>query len=127
MAVFLLRKQFVNPPQNRRMVVFLLGKQFVGSPASVDEWRFSLRKQFVRLQTKSLAPQKIMRPYDILSKTSSQKGKMVKFLYYRQMVSYLQVLVRSLMRKRTLEVSLLPSNGILPPSAGKKFDEETTL
>src|SRR3954469_7104959 len=41
------------------------------------------------------------------------------------MVSYLQVLVRSLMRKQTLEVSLLPSNGILPPSAGKKFDEET--
>src|SRR3954470_15511050 len=41
------------------------------------------------------------------------------------MVSYLQVLVRSLMRKQTFEVSLLPSNGILPPSAGKKFDEET--
>src|SRR3954464_2606901 len=43
------------------------------------------------------------------------------------MVSYLQVLVKSLMRKQTLEVSLLPSNGILPPSAGKKFDEETNL
>src|SRR3954471_12888217 len=51
----------------------------------------------------------------------------LKFLYYRQMVSYFQVLVRSLMRKQTFEVSLLPSNGILPPSAGKKFDEETNL
>src|SRR3954470_8650625 len=49
----------------------------------------------------------------------------LKFLYYHQMVSYLQVLVRSLMRKQPFEVSLLPSNGILPPSAGKKFDEET--
>src|SRR3954471_22630339 len=43
------------------------------------------------------------------------------------MVSHLQVLMRSLMRKQTFEVSLLPSNGILPPSAGKKFDEETNL
>src|SRR3954463_10743634 len=43
------------------------------------------------------------------------------------MVSYLQVLVRSLMRKQPFEVSLLPSNGILPPSAGEKFDEETNI
>src|SRR3954471_16556724 len=43
------------------------------------------------------------------------------------MASYLQALIRSLTRKQTFEVSLLPSNGILPPSAGKKFDEETNL
>src|SRR4051812_49206190 len=68
------------------------------------------------------------------------------------MVSNLQWLERSLIRKQNLEifllssimikpqragnkfyeetpfeVSLLPSNGILPPSAGKKFDEETTF
>src|SRR3954467_15640758 len=52
---------------------------------------------------------------------------MVKFLYYHQMASHLQVLVRSLMRKQTFEVSLLPSNGILSPSIDKKFDEETNL
>src|SRR3954465_7216324 len=46
---------------------------------------------------------------------------------YRQMVSYLQVLVRSLMRKQTFEVSLLPSNGISSPSADEKFDGETNL
>src|SRR3954470_22830915 len=51
----------------------------------------------------------------------------LKFLYYRQMVSYLQVLVRSLMRKQTFEVSLLPSNGVSSPSADEKFDEETNL
>src|SRR3954468_13489539 len=43
--------------------------------ASVDEWQFSPRKQFVRLQTKSLAPQKSAGPYDNLSKTSGQKGR----------------------------------------------------
>src|SRR3954469_14800859 len=43
------------------------------------------------------------------------------------MVSYLQVLVRSLMRKQTFEVSLLPSNGISSPSADEKFDEEKNL
>src|SRR3954465_6464679 len=58
---------------------------------------------------------------------SLMRKQPLKFLYYSQMVSYLQVLVRSLMRKQTFEVSLLPSNGILPPSAGKKFDEETTF
>src|SRR3954466_1486449 len=52
---------------------------------------------------------------------------MVKFLYYRQMASHLQVLMRSLMRKQTFEVSLLPSNGISSPSADEKFDEETNL
>src|SRR3954471_20023920 len=56
-----------------------------------------------------------------------EETNLVKFLYYHQMVSHLQVLMRSLMRKQTFEVSLLPSNGILPPSAGKKFDEETNL
>src|SRR3954464_1917330 len=43
------------------------------------------------------------------------------------MGSYLQVLVRSLMRKQTFEVSLLPSNGVSSPSADEKFDEETNL
>src|SRR3954469_12448758 len=43
------------------------------------------------------------------------------------MASHLQVLMRSLMRKQTFEVSLLPSNGILSPSIDKKFDEETNL
>src|SRR3954466_7232865 len=52
---------------------------------------------------------------------------MVKFLYSRQMASYLQALIRSLTRKQTFEVSLLPSNGILSPSIDKKFDEETNL
>src|SRR3954466_14047028 len=52
---------------------------------------------------------------------------MVKFLYYRQMASYLQAMVRSLTRKQTFEVSLLPSNGISSPSADEKFDEETNL
>src|SRR3954464_8658900 len=52
---------------------------------------------------------------------------MVKFLYYRQMASYLQALVRSLTRKQNFEVSLLSSNGILSPSIDKKFDEETNL
>src|SRR3954470_1339763 len=52
---------------------------------------------------------------------------MVKFLHYHQMASHLQVLMRSLMRKQTFEVSLLPSNGILSQNIGKKFDEETNL
>src|SRR4051812_22458508 len=43
------------------------------------------------------------------------------------MVSYLQVLMRSLMRKQTFEVSLLPSNGISSSSADEKFDEGTNL
>src|SRR3954468_14793962 len=43
------------------------------------------------------------------------------------MASYLQALIRSLTRKQTFEVSLLPSNGILSPSADEKFDEETNL
>src|SRR3954470_6001658 len=43
------------------------------------------------------------------------------------MASHLQVLMRSLMRKQTIEVSLLPSNGVLSPSADEKFDEETDL
>src|SRR3954463_1850896 len=43
------------------------------------------------------------------------------------MVSYLQVLVRSLMRKQPLKFLYLPSNGILPPGAGEKFDEETNF
>src|SRR3954467_1611030 len=43
------------------------------------------------------------------------------------MASYLQALVRSLTRKQTFEVSLLPSNGVSPPSADEKFDEETDL
>src|SRR4051812_43014760 len=43
------------------------------------------------------------------------------------MVFYLQVLVRSLMRKQTFEVSLLPLEGISSPSADEKFDEETNL
>src|SRR3954466_2797987 len=52
---------------------------------------------------------------------------MVKFLYNRQMASYLQALVRSLTRKQTFEVSLQPSNGVSPPSADEKFDEEADL
>src|SRR3954462_12627177 len=52
---------------------------------------------------------------------------MLKFLYSRQMASYLQAMVRSLTRKQTFEVSLLPSIGILSPSIDKKFDEETNL
>src|SRR3954467_1914159 len=43
------------------------------------------------------------------------------------MASHLQVLMRSLTRKQTFEVSLLPSNGVLSPSIDKKFDEETNL
>src|SRR4051812_35268917 len=43
------------------------------------------------------------------------------------MASYLQALVRSLTRKQTFEVSLLPSNGVSSPSADEKFDEETNL
>src|SRR3954465_7641579 len=43
------------------------------------------------------------------------------------MASHLQMLVRSLMRKQTFEVSLLPSNGVSSPSADEKFDEETNL
>src|SRR3954468_24383222 len=58
---------------------------------------------------------------------SLMRKQPLKFLYYHQMVSYLQVLVRSLMRKQTFEVSLLPSNGISSPSADEKFDEETDL
>src|SRR3954462_2837587 len=52
---------------------------------------------------------------------------MVQFLYSHQMASYLQAMVRSLMRKQTFEVSLLPSNGISSPSADEKFDEETNF
>src|SRR3954468_17579607 len=58
---------------------------------------------------------------------SLMRKQPLKFLYSHQMVSYLQVLVRSLMRKQTFEVSLLPSNGISSPSADEKFDEETNL
>src|SRR3954468_20968753 len=43
------------------------------------------------------------------------------------MASYLQALIRSLTRKQTFEVSLLPSNGISSPSADEKFDEETNF
>src|SRR3954468_23410224 len=124
MVVFI-QKIVHDPQRSQQMVVFPQGKTvFLLNNQEDNKCWFSPRKQFVRLQTKSLAPQKSAGPYDNLSKS---KGKMVKFLYYRQMVSYLQVLVRSLMRKQTFEVSLLPSNGILPPSAGKKFDEETNL
>src|SRR4051812_17134975 len=52
---------------------------------------------------------------------------MVKFLYYHQIASHLQVLMRSLMRKQTFEAYLLPSNGVSSPSADEKFDEETDL
>src|SRR3954466_5597636 len=55
------------------------------------------------------------------------KGKMVKFLYYHQMASHLQVLMRNLMRKQTFEVSILPLNGVSSPSDDEKFDEETNL
>src|SRR4051812_873078 len=34
---------------------------------------------------------------------------------------------RRQVKKEDVEVSLLPSNGILPPSDDKKFDEETNL
>src|SRR4051812_30170371 len=43
------------------------------------------------------------------------------------MASYLRAMVRSLTRKQTFEVSLLPSNGISSPSADEKFDDETNL
>src|SRR3954464_12995151 len=43
------------------------------------------------------------------------------------MASYLQALMRSLTRKQTFEVSLLPLNGVSSPSADEKFDEETNF
>src|SRR3954470_13019924 len=124
MVVFV-QKTVHDPQRSQQMVVVPQGKTVCLLNNQEDNkcW-FSPRKQYVRLQTKSLAPQKSAGPCDNLSK---MQGKMLKFLYYHQMVSHLQVLMRSLMRKQTLEVSLLPSNGILPPSAGKKFDEETNL
>src|SRR3954469_18515552 len=52
---------------------------------------------------KVISPSKERGPIRQSFKDAKSKGKMVKFLYYRQMVSYLQVLVRSLMRKQTLK------------------------
>src|SRR3954462_2953350 len=100
MVVFI-QKIVHDPQRSQQMVVVPQGKTVCLLNIQEDNkcW-FSPRKQFVRLQTKSLAPQKSACPHDKSFKDAKSKGKMVKFLY-------------------------LPSNGILPPSAGKKFEEET--
>src|SRR3954467_2572819 len=109
------------------MAVFLLGKQFVDSPGISRRMAVFTPKTVCPPSNKVISPSKDHEAIWYSFKDVKSKGKMVKFLYSRQMASYLQAMVRSLMRKQTLDVSLQPSNGILPPSAGKKFDEETNF
>src|SRR3954466_6825089 len=114
-------------PQSRRMAVFPLGKQFVDSPGTSRRMAVFTLKTVRPPSNKVISPSKERGPICQSFKDVKSKGKMVKFLYSRQMASYLQAMVRSLTRKQTFKVSLLPSNGISSPSADKKFDEETNL
>src|SRR3954466_7089927 len=72
-------------PQSRRMAVFLLGKQFVDSPGTSRRMAVFTPKTVRPPSNKVISPSKERGPTWQSFKDAKSKGKMVKFLYYRQM------------------------------------------